>query len=110
MDLNDIMKMLRDPQAVQRQMQEAQARVAAVTAVGSAGGGMVKVTLNGGMEMLSVEIAPELMAPEERGMLQDLVRAAYNDASAKVKEALQSELSRSAGGLGDLSSIFGGDR
>lgn len=110
MDLNDIMKMLRDPQAVQRQMQEAQARVAAVTAVGSAGGGMVKITLNGGMEMLAVEIAPELMAPEERGMVQDLVRAAYNDASAKVKETLQSELARSAGGLGDLSSIFGGTK
>ncbi len=100
MDLSDIMKMIKDPQALQRQAQEAQERMASVSAQGSAGGGMVKVTMNGAMEMLAVEISPEAVDPSDIGMLQDLIRAAYNDASAKVKETLQTEMSRSLGGLG----------
>ncbi|TFG81228.1 MAG: YbaB/EbfC family nucleoid-associated protein [Spirochaetales bacterium] len=106
------MKMLKDPQALQLQAQEAQARVASVNVVGSAGGGMVRVTLNGVMEMLSVEIAPEVVDPAEIGLLQDLVRAAYNDASERVKEATQAEIARSMGGMGlpDMGGLFGGQK
>lgn len=100
MDLGEIMKMLKDPKALERQANEAKERVAAVSATGSAGGGMVKVTLNGAMEMLAVEIAPDAVDPSDIPMLQDLVRAAFNDASAKVAEAVKAEVSRSMGGLG----------
>ena len=99
MDLSEMMKMLKDPQALQRQALEAQARMAAISAVGSAGGGMVRITMSGTMELLHIEIAPEAIDPSDPGMLQDLVKAAHNDASQRVKEALQADVARSMGGL-----------
>jgi len=99
MDLSEMMKMLKDPQALQRQALEAQARMAAISAVGSAGGGMVRITMSGTMELLRIEIAPEAIDPSDPGMLQDLVKAAHNDASQRVKEALQADVARSMGGL-----------
>ncbi|HOX32939.1 MAG TPA: YbaB/EbfC family nucleoid-associated protein [Spirochaetales bacterium] len=99
MNFADIMEMLRNPQALQARVEELRARTARVQATGSSGGGMVKVTLNGAMDMLGCEIAPEAVDPREAVLLQDLVRAAYNDAAAKVKEALQAELAEGAGGL-----------
>lgn len=106
MDMNELMKMLKDPQALQRQAQEAQSRMASVTAVGSAGGGMVRMTLNGVMELLSVEIAPEAIDPSDPGMLQDLIRAAHNDAATRVREEMQAEVARTVGsaGLGNFGS------
>jgi nucleoid-associated protein EbfC len=100
MDMNELLKMFKDPQALQRQAQEAQSRMASVTAIGSAGGGMVRVTLNGIMEMLAIEIAPEVIDPSDPLMLQDLVRAAHNDAAAHVREAMQAEVARTVGGAG----------
>lgn len=99
MDLNDVMKMLKDPQALQKQAMEAQARMAAISAVGSAGGGMVKVTLSGTMELLNIEISPEAIDPSDPGMLRDLIKAAHNDASYRVKEALQSDVARAMGSM-----------
>ena len=99
MDLNDVMKMLKDPQALQRQALEAQARLAAISAVGSAGGGMVKITLSGTMELLNIEIAPEAIDPSDPGLLQDLVKAAYNDAAYRIKEAMQTDVARAMGSM-----------
>lgn len=102
MDMSDIMKMLKDPQALQRQALEAQERMAAISAVGSAGGGMVRVTLSGTMELLNVEIAPEAIDPSDPAMLQDLIKAAHNDASYRIKEALQADVARNLGSLPGL--------
>lgn len=99
MDLNDVMKMLKDPQALQKQALEAQARMASISAVGSAGGGMVKITLNGALELLNIDIAPEVIDPHDSGMLRDLIKAAHNDASARVKEAMQADLTRGMGSI-----------
>lgn len=99
MDLNEMMKMLKDPQALQRQAMEAQARLAAISAVGSAGGGMVKITLSGTMELLAIEIAAEVIDPDDPGMLQDLIKAAHNDASIRIKEAMQADVARAMGSI-----------
>jgi len=111
MDLSDIMKMLKDPQALARQAAEMQQKVSAIVVKGSAGGGMVSVTLNGAMEMLAVEIAPEVADPADITMLQDLIRAAFNDAADKVKQTMQSEMARNVGmaGLNPFGSGAGGD-
>jgi len=100
--------MLGDPRALQERMQEAQERISKTTVVGSAGGGMVKITLNGGFEMLGIEIAPEVVDSSDVGMLGDLVRAAHNDAVAKLRESLQKEISGAAGGLPLPPNLFGG--
>jgi hypothetical protein len=102
MDLNDVMKMLKDPQALQKQALEAQARMAAISAVGSAGGGMVRITLSGAMELLAIEIAPEAIDPADPSMLRDLIKAAHNDASYRVKEAMQADVARAMGSLGSI--------
>lgn len=99
MDLNDIMKMLKDPSALQKQAIEAQSRLAAISATGSAGGGMVKITLSGTMDLLNITISPEVVDSSDTGMLEDLIKAAHNDASTRVREALQADVARSMGGL-----------
>jgi nucleoid-associated protein EbfC len=99
MNFAEMMEMLRNPQAMQARVTEMREKTARIRATGSSGGGMVKVTLNGELEMLSCEISSEAMAAGDAALLQDLVRGAFNDAAAKVKEAVQAELSS---GMGDL--------
>jgi nucleoid-associated protein EbfC len=98
-NLPDLMDMLRNPQALQARVEEMRAKTVRVQATGSSGGGMVRVTLNGALDMLGCEIAAEVVDPKDVGLLQDLVRAAYNDAAAKVKEEVQRELSDELGGM-----------
>ncbi|OHD22982.1 MAG: nucleoid-associated protein, YbaB/EbfC family [Spirochaetes bacterium GWB1_59_5] len=105
MDLNDVMKMLKDPQALQKQAMEAQSRMAALSVVGVAGGGMVKMTMNGAMDLLAVEIAPEVIDPSDPGMLQDLLKAAHNDAVYRIREAMQADVARSMGPLAGLAGL-----
>ncbi len=105
MDLNDVMKMLKDPQALQKQAQEAQARMAALSVVGVAGGGMVKMTMNGTMDLLNVEIAPEVIDPSDPDMLKDLLKAAHNDAVYRIREAMQADVARSMGPLAGMAGL-----
>jgi DNA-binding YbaB/EbfC family protein len=99
MNFTDIMNMLRNPQAIQAQVEEMRVKTIRIQATGSSGGGMVRVTLNGALDMLSCEILPEVVDPADVAMLQDLVRAAYNDAVVKVKEEVQREFAGEFGGL-----------
>ena len=64
MNFAEIMEMLRNPQAMQARMTELREKTEKIQATGSSGGGMVRVTLNGGLEMLSCEIAPEIVAKD----------------------------------------------
>jgi len=108
MDFAELMNMIRNPQAMQARIEEMRAKTVRIQETGSAGGGMVRITLNGALDMISCEIASEAIDPKEVGLLQDLVRAAYNDASAKIKEAIQREFSESLGGLPLPPGGFGG--
>jgi DNA-binding YbaB/EbfC family protein len=94
----NIGNILKQAQAVQENLQKAQAEVAQLTATGEAGGGMVKVTLNGKHEALKVEIDPALLS-EERGMLEDLIAAAINDATRRVGAAVNEKMSGAMAGL-----------
>lgn len=67
---------------------------------GTSGGGMVKVMVNGQQEVVNVKIDPEVINPEDKGMLEDLVLAAVNEALRKAREMVAGEMSRIAGGLG----------
>ncbi len=108
MNLAEIMEMLRNPQAIQARVNELKEKTAKITATGSSGGGMVRITMNGALEMISCEIASEVVDPNDITLLQDLVRAAYNDASARVKEELQKELSAGMEGLPIPPGMLGG--
>ncbi|MCX7027804.1 MAG: YbaB/EbfC family nucleoid-associated protein [Spirochaetes bacterium] len=107
MELSDLMNMLKNPQAIQAKAEELRRKTATIRATGQAGGGMVKIILSGEMELLECVIAPEVIDPAEPSFLGDLVRAAHNDAAAKVQDAIRQQLSDEMGGMGALPG-FGG--
>ena len=99
--------MIKNFQNIQSQMGEVQEKVKAIRVTGTAGGDMVKVELNGQMTVLNVEIDPTAVDPDDITMLEDLVQAAFIDASTKVKEKLQQEMSELTGGMNLPPGLFG---
>jgi DNA-binding YbaB/EbfC family protein len=102
------MKMISNPQAIQAQAEQLRKRTEAIEVTGSSGGGMVKIVINGSFEMKACSIAPEVVDPADSAMLQDLVRAAYNDAVAKIREEMNRELSAGMGMPGGFPGFPGG--
>jgi DNA-binding YbaB/EbfC family protein len=83
-----------------RQMQEnLQRQVDSVHVEASAGGGMVTVKMNGQKQVTELRIEPEVFAGKDVELLQDLVRAAINDAVRRVDEELANQVKNIAGGL-----------
>jgi DNA-binding YbaB/EbfC family protein len=83
-----------------RQMQEnLQRQVEAVHVEASAGGGMVNVKMNGQKQVTELRIEPEVFAGKDVELLQDLIRAAINDAVRRVDEELANQVKNMAGGL-----------
>jgi DNA-binding YbaB/EbfC family protein len=93
------MDLLKNLGEFQKQMAGMQDKVKTISVEGTAGGGMVKIVMNGTMEVQKVTISPEAVDPSDIAMLEDLVAAAARDANAKVKEQLASQLGPLAGGM-----------
>jgi DNA-binding YbaB/EbfC family protein len=91
---------LKNAQNLQEQVGNFQEKLSRITATGSAGGGMVEITLNGRIELLQVRISPEAMNPPDVEMLQDLIAAAFTSAMEKIRETINQEMGSLAGGLG----------
>jgi len=87
-------------QAMQRQMEVAQAEIDEKEAEATAGGGAVSVTVNGKHQLVKVAIKPEACDPEDVEMLEDLILVAANEALRQIDEISQSEMSKVTGGLG----------
>jgi DNA-binding YbaB/EbfC family protein len=105
-DLGSMMQMAQD---MTTRMGEAQEELAATEVEGSAGGGLVRVALNGHLHLVSVSIDPAAVDPEDLSLLEDLVLAAWSDAHAQVAE-LQASVDP-LGGLdlgGGLGGLLGG--
>jgi DNA-binding YbaB/EbfC family protein len=100
--MKDLGSLMKQAQAMQQKLQEAQERLAASSVEGSSGGGMVRVTLSGSGELKSVEIDPELMQPGEGEVLSDLVVAAFADAKRKNDEAQSKMMAEVAGPLAGM--------
>ena len=96
MDMNSIMQQAK---AMQEKMAKIQQDLAKKTITGSAGGGMVVITVNGQGEVLSAAIEKTVIDANEAEMLQDLIVAATNDALRKAKELSKRELAQLTGGL-----------
>ncbi len=96
MDMEDLMKHARQFQEKLAQVQE---ELAARMVTGTAGGGMVTVTVNGRGELVGLAIEPEVIDPEDQQMLQDLVIAAVNDGLRKAKDLGRSEMGKLTGGM-----------
>ncbi len=97
--------MMKQVQKMQADMVKAQEELKDVTVDASAGGGMIKVTMSGDLELRSVEIDPDAVDPEDVEMLQDMVMAAVNEALRAAQEAASSKM---GGVTGDLGGGLGG--
>jgi hypothetical protein len=96
----DIMKMMKQAKQMQERMGSLQEEIAELTVEGSAGGGMVSVTLSGKGEMKGLKIDPSLAKAEEVEVLEDLILAAHQDAKSKAEALLQEKTQEMMGGLG----------
>jgi nucleoid-associated protein EbfC len=94
--------MMQQVQQMQAEMQKAQEDLAKETVTASAGGGAVKATMTGGLQLVELEIDPEVLDPEDVEMLQDLVLAAVNESLTSAQELASKRLGGITGGLGDL--------
>lgn len=95
----DLGKILRQAEDVQAHLNEVQDKVSGMEAVGEAGAGLVKVTLNGRFEVVDISIDQSLMNGEAE-IIEDLVKTAHKVAQANVKELLEEAYSGTNGGLG----------
>ena len=95
-NIMDMQRMLKTAKEMQDKLQK---EMAEMRAEGSSGGGMVAVVLDGQKRLLSLRLDPEVVNKDDIEMLQDLIVAAWNDAGAKVDEALGQKLGGLAGGL-----------
>ena len=96
MDINQVMQ---QAQQFQKRMAGVQEEMAARQLTSTVGGGMVTVTVNGKNELLAIKIEPEVINPDDPGLLQDLIVAGVNDAMRKAREAMQAEMRKLTGGL-----------
>jgi DNA-binding YbaB/EbfC family protein len=102
MEVSALQQMLSRLRQVQEDLQR---QVNSVAVEASAGGGMVTVRMNGQKQVLDVKIEPEVFASKDLEMLQDLFRAAVNEASRRVDEELANQMKSLAGGLPGLSGL-----
>jgi DNA-binding YbaB/EbfC family protein len=99
MSAQDLGDLLRRAQEMQERLAALQRELARRTVQGSAGGGLVVVTATGELRILRIEIDPQLLAGNDRELLQDLVAAAVNAALSEAQRMMQEEMQRAAGGL-----------
>ena len=91
--------MMKQAQRLQSQVLQLQEEMAEKKVEAAAGGGMVKVVANGKQQILSISIEKEVVDPEDVEMLQDLIRAAVNEALTKSQEMFASEMRKLTGGI-----------
>ena len=99
-------KMMQQLQQMQTKLMKAQEELGNTEVEGTAGGGAVRVTMNGHRELRNLVIAAEAVDPDDVESLQDMIVAAFNDASKKAQEFSQSKLGGLTGGMPNISGLF----
>ncbi len=97
MDLNKIMK---QAQAMQKKMEDLQAKLADTLVTGAAGGGMVKITMNGRGEAKKVEIDTSMLSADNKEVVEDLVVAAINNAKNESEKQISEAMGKASSELG----------
>lgn len=97
--MKDLMGMMGRLQEMQSKMSEMQEQIAQTEVSGSAGGGMVTVTLSGKGELRGLKIDPALLKPEDGEMLEDLIIAAHADAKGKAEVKMNEKMQEITAGL-----------
>ena len=97
--MGNIQQLMQQAQRMQQQMAQKQAELAEKTVTAQSGGGMVTATVNGAHELLELSIDPDVIDPEDKEMLEDMVVAAVNQAMQQAEEMALQELGKLTGGM-----------
>ena len=97
--MNNFNNMIKQAQELQQKMADAQQKVEPLEAEGVAGGGIVKITINGKNNVTSINIDDSVIDRNEKEILEDLIMAAFNDAKEKIQKKIADEMSSITGGL-----------
>ena len=99
-EMSQMAGLLRQLPKIKEEMEKFQQRVGQITAEGDAGGGMVKVRVNGKMEVQSCTLSDELLKQPDREFLEDLIKSAVNQAIERVRQRVAEETTKMAAELG----------
>lgn len=96
--MKNMQQFMKQAQAMQKRIEEAQAKLGQMEMTGQSGGGMVTITINGKGQMLRVSLDPSLLKPEEKDVLEDLIVAAFNDAKGQMEREFSAQMADITGG------------
>ena len=94
----DIQKMLKEAQALQKSLSQAQIELASTEVKGISGGGLVELLMTANGELKNIKIKKEVVNPEDIETLEDLILSAFRDAAKKITEISQEKLKKFTGG------------
>ena len=95
----NLANMMKQAQEMQSKMADMQENLQKVEVLGESAAGMCQVTLNGKGEAKTLKIDPSLVTPEDVGVMEDLILAAFNDAKTKVEAQMKDQMSEFTGGI-----------
>ena len=96
--MTDFTKILDKAKELEVKMKESQEKIKNINATGISGGNSVKITLNGEGEIIEIYISPEILK-EDKTIIEDLIKAAHNNAKSQLKSKTSEEISKAAGGF-----------
>ena len=97
--MTDFTKILDKAKELESKMKESQEKIKNINATGISGGNSVKITLNGEGEIINLDISPEILK-EDKTIIEDLIKAAHNNAKSQLKSKTSEEISKATGGFG----------
>lgn len=97
--MKNLASMMKQASELQGKMAEIQENLQQIEVTGSSAAGMCQVTLNGKGEARKLKIDPSLVTPDDAGVLEDLILAAFNDAKSKVDAEMRDKMAELTGGL-----------
>tara|TARA_B100000965_G_scaffold391197_1_gene398971 strand:- start:119 stop:436 length:318 start_codon:yes stop_codon:yes gene_type:complete len=97
--MTDFSKILDKAKELENKMKESQDKIKNINVTGISGGNSVKITLNGDGEIVNLNISEEILK-EDKAIIEDLIKAAHNNAKSQLKTKTSEEISKATGGFG----------
>ena len=97
--MTDFSKILDKAKELENKMKESQEKIKNISVTGVSGGDTVKITLNGEGEIINLDISADILK-EDKTIIEDLIKAAHNNAKSQLKSKTSEEISKAAGGFG----------